>query len=219
MTKPRKSRFQLDQDLNISFDTPYVVLVEGVDDQAVVSMLIELMNLSDFHVVDVNGKSKWSKKIGLIAKDASFITNAVAIGAVRDADSNPLAALNSCKTAFRTAGLPVPNRALEVAAGQPSTAIFITPSENGWGAIEELCLNCFDPMRMECVDAYFECLSKKNFTAPRTGKGLVQVYLGGLQSPPRDIVVATAKRKIDLNDPCFNEMRKFLTDLSAVPVP
>jgi hypothetical protein len=216
MTKPRKSRFQLNPTSSITFDLPYVVLVEGVDDQAIVSKLIEMMNLSNFHVVDVNGKSGWSRKVGLIAKDPNFVSNVMAFGVVRDADENPAAALNSCKTAFMRAGLPTPGRPLEVATGRPSTAILIAPSANTAGAIEELCLASFDQQRADCVDSYFECITQKGFPVSPTSKGKVQVYLGGLQPPARDIVVATERGQIDLANSCFDDIRLFLTNLSGV---
>src|SRR5258708_2025456 len=213
MTAPRKTRSA--RDSNIVFDRPHLVLVEGADDQAIISELITMEGLDDFQVHDMNGKDRWQYRIGLIGKQRDFRNNVITLGLVRDADDRPDGAWDSCRFALKNAGLPVPTGPIVTASGHPVTAILIIPSRNEHGAIEQLCLASFDQTRLQCVNSYFDCLERPSSQATRSGKGLVQVYLGGLKNPPRDIPLAAATGSLDLSHTVFDDVRQFLRNLAA----
>lgn len=215
MTKPKKTRSGGGGD-NVRFERPYLILVEGADDQAIISELISMEGLENFQVHDMNGKDQWQRRLGVISKAPEFISNVVALGLVKDADALPSGAWDSCRFALERSGLPVPKAPVVTASGKPSTAVLIVPSLNDSGAIEELCLKSFDEDRMRCVENYFDCLASKYPTTKRTSKGLVQAYLGGLEEPLRDLTLAAAKRKIDLNHSCFDDARQLLQNLASV---
>jgi hypothetical protein len=214
MTKPKKTRSGGDGD-NVRFERPYLVLVEGADDQAIISELIIIEGLEDFQVHDMNGKDQWQRRLGVISKAPEFISNVVGLGLVKDADALPSGAFDSCRFSLERSGLPVPKAPVVAAAGKPATAVLIVPSITDLGAIEDLCLKSFDEDRMQCVENYFDCLANRYPTTKRTGKGLVQAYLGGLEEPLRDLTLAAARRKIDLSNSCFDDARQFLQNLAS----
>lgn len=212
MTGPRKTRSAGNRD-NITFDEPHLVLVEGADDQAVVSGVIAMLGLDGFHVHDMNGKDNWQTRIGTLSKGPDFQTNVRSLGLVRDADDNPDGAWDSCRFSLERAGLPTPTAPVGAAEGNPTTAILILPSRTTQGAIEDLCLASFDANRLDCVNSYFDCLNVED--SGRSSKGLVQVYFGGFPDPVRDITLAVAKRRLNLNHACFDEVRQFVNNLSG----
>lgn len=196
-----------------SFTKPYLVLVEGADDQAVVAALVEYESLDDFQIHDMKGKTKWSDKLRAIVSDVEFGRNVRALGLIRDADASPAGAWRSCKAAIESAGLVTPARPMQFGAGSPVTGISIVPSYGVSGAIEEVCLASFPADRVNCVRSYFECLDKNRHGSARESKAYVQAYLASAIPPRRDLQIAAKSGILDLSNASFDELRTFLRNL------
>jgi hypothetical protein len=204
----------------VRFDRPFLVLVEGVDDQAVVAVLVKKMELDGFQIHDMGGNGDWPSKLRAITLDESFSVNVRALGLVRDADQNPTGTWTSCTSAINQSGLTAPERTGELGTGSPATCVTIVPSPSRAGAIEDLCLDSFSQNRMECVNSYFTCLDKSRSNgARRPKKSHVQAYLAGLIPPVRDIRIAAERDVIDFSHSAFDELKEFLRLLSSASEP
>jgi hypothetical protein len=190
---------------NLTFDQSHVILVEGADDQAVIKGIIEHEGLDDFLVIKMGGKDSWSGKLRVMKKDPTFEANVTTLGLMRDADQNPNGEWDSCADILKSCGLPTPGM-----DGTPSTEIMIVPSRERHGAIEELCLDSLDEVKLACVDSYFACLGTE-----AKPKGRLQAYLAGLPGVPRDLTIAVSQRRhLDMGASAFNELRAFVRALA-----
>jgi hypothetical protein len=190
---------------------PYLVLVEGSDDQAIVAGLIRFESIEGFHIHNMIGKDEWTRKLRGICRSRGF-GRVHGLGLVRDADSDGASQFQSCRTSLEVAKLPVPTATSVLEAGRPAVAIFIVPETTRVGAIEEVCLPSFDAARMGCVDGYFSCLPGAVATKP---KASVQTYLAGLQPSCRDLKVAVREGLIDFSHATFDGLREFLHELRS----
>jgi hypothetical protein len=199
---------------DVIFDQPQVILVEGADDQAVVAAMIRHENLGNFHVHDMNGNTSWGRRLQAILRQPEFSVNIKALGLVKDADSNPNAAWDSCIGILRRHELPTPRTTASLAEGEISVAVMIVPSMSRHGAIEDLCMASFEETRLACVRGYFECLGAGS-PLQATAKGEVQAYLAGLPTAPRDLKVAADRGTLNMTSDAFDELRAFVRALSS----
>jgi hypothetical protein len=208
LTSPRQQ--------NVTFDKPCLVLVEGADDQAVIDLIIKHEELDNFQVHDMMGKDSWREKLRAISLAPEFDLNVVALALIRDADTNPNAAWDSCRGALSEVGLAQPARVAELTSSSPAVGVVIVPSMAEQGAIEELCIKSFAEGRMACVDAYFHCLDGASAGSIGSGKARSQVYLAGNNPLFRDLRLAAQKRQIDVAHGAFDELRGFLRAMSVL---
>jgi hypothetical protein len=201
---------------NVVFVERHLILVEGKDDRTIVAAMIKYEDLPNFQVHHMWGKSTWAARVGAIVRQPEFHLNVRTLGLMRDADENADAAWDSCKGTLIQNSLPVPDAAIQLAEGNPSTAVMIVPSRAGHGALEELCIDSFDSERLACVDRYFDCVSSGSSSATKV-KARVQVYLAGMGSAPRDITIAAQNRELDMGNSAFDELRQFVHQLSQEP--
>jgi hypothetical protein len=201
-------------DENRVFDRPRLILVEGADDQAIIAAMIRHEGLEDYHVHDMRGNTSWSSRLQAVMLEPTFSMNVRSLGLIKDADSNPGAAWDSCIGVLGNCNLPIPRAAAILAEGVPSVAIMIVPSISRPGAIEDLCMSSFDEARLACVDGYFACLGDPQYA--RTGsKGHVQAYLAGLPTAPRDLKVAADRGTLNMASSAFDELRAFVRTLAT----
>lgn len=91
---------------SVTFDGPLLVLTEGEDDAVVLLAVGEAHGVNDIQAHAMGGKDTgWGAKIKFITLHPTFRSNARAIALLRDADRDPAAAFESCKTALASAGL------------------------------------------------------------------------------------------------------------------
>jgi hypothetical protein len=140
--------------------------------------------------------------------------NIRALGLMKDADSNPRAAWDSCVGVLRRCELPTPRRVATLATGEISAAVMIVPSMSRHGAIEELCVPSFEEAMLACVDGYIACLGAA--VRPQdTGKARMQAYLAGLPQVPRDLKLAADRGALDMTSSAFDELRSFVHALAV----
>jgi hypothetical protein len=95
----------------VSFTETTLVLVEGDDDQVFIKAVSQHLSLQSIQIHNMNGKTSWASKVRVIAKDPGFHDRVKNIALVRDSDDNPVAALESCRSALQSANLPCPSTA------------------------------------------------------------------------------------------------------------
>jgi hypothetical protein len=196
----------------LRFTQPFLVLVEGADDQAVIAALVKYLNLDHFQIHDMGGNTDWTNKLSAIALDDSFKDNVWALGLIRDADQNPTGTWRSCRSAIINCNMIPPNRPGELSVGYPAICVSIVPSTNNPGAIEDVCLDSFNQDRMACVESYFACLDKaRSRGSTRPKKSHVQTYLAGLIPPVKDLRIAAEKGNIlNFSHSTYDELKEFL---------
>jgi len=195
----------------VSFEQQHVILVEGSDDQAIIVALLRHESLDEFHIHNMIGKDSWTGKLRAICRVRGF-GRVMALGLVRDADSNGQAAWDSCRSTLTAARLPVPRAPGLIQSGKPSVAVAIVPNPSLTGAIEDVCLPSFEQTNMACVENYFNCL---DHSADRTGKAAVQAYLAGLQPSYKDLTAAARDGALNLAHHAFDDLRMFLHELDS----
>ena len=187
--------------------------MEGKYDRAVIAGLItyEDLPVDNFHIHDMIGRASWRQGLkGFMLQDG--FNDILSLGLVRDADSNPEAAWQSCRDALAAARLPVPDAPDRLKNGAPAVAVTIVPSSAEVGAIEELCWMTFNSDLRTCVDSYFQCAGTAT-TAQK--KEQVQVYLAGLNPPHPDLSVAAREHALDFSNSAFDTLRNFVRMLAA----
>jgi uncharacterized protein DUF3226 len=199
-----------------SFNQPRLVLVEGSDDEALISGLVGHLGLSGFQCRNMKGKDAWPDKLRAIAADPTFRSNVLALGLVRDADQNPTGTWQSCKSAIEGAQMVAGSAPGVLGTGSPATCVAILPHYNNKGAIEELCLESFPPELVACVDSYFACVDTGQERQTRSNKAYVQAYLAGQIPLRRNLQIAAASGSFNFDHPAFSELSKFLVDIHSV---
>jgi hypothetical protein len=204
--------------LDHPFQRKNLVIVEGVDDQALLVALIKHLSLAEFQVHEVGGKSNWYRKVRAIVLDDSFRDNVERVGFVRDADQSGRDSWSSCVNSIRSVGLAPPTHPNQLSEGDHKhchTAVHIIPSVQSSGELEDLLMKTLKEDRLECVDGYFSCLQQKRIPSNYSSKQRVRVYFSGFPAPIRDTRVAIEAGYVDLNHSAMTEIRTFLTAVSG----
>lgn len=202
--------------LDNPFTEPILVLVEGKDDSAFFAALIEHTRLDNFQVHSMGGKDGWRRSLAAVFRDDSFRDNVRTVAQIRDADTDPPGAWQSCVDALVSTGAtPPPVQSFtSIGEGNPRTGIFIVPSLELNGALEDFILPAVDATRLTCVDGYLACLSTFGFSAAPSPKARIQTYLAGLSEPLRDLKSGIEKGEVDLNHHKFADACTFLSLLA-----
>jgi hypothetical protein len=202
---------------SVTFDGPVLVLTEGEDDALLLIAIAAARGISNLQVHVMGGKdTRWGAKLKFIVEHPSYRANVGAIGLLRDADSDPDAAFQSCVSALTAAGLPTPGAPAEVVRTQDNAvSVFIVPDASSTGTIEDLVLATGDPDRLDCVDRYMTCLTDKGVPTPsNAAKGRMQAYLAGLSPSPKTLAVAAQKDLFDWNSAEFDPLGAWASELA-----
>ncbi len=153
-----------------------LLLVEGKEDQEFFIQLGRQLTSTDTWPIQINqygGRSELADYLMGLTRLANF-TQLEAIGIVRDADFST-DAFQSVQNAIRLTvesdsphSLPLPSRVMEMSSGRPAVSVFIMPSADRDGMIEDLIVDPLgdDPV-MQCVDAYIDCLTEAGLAVAR----------------------------------------------------
>lgn len=195
---------------------PHVLVVEGKDEELFFEALIRYMRLQHVQVLSIGGKTNLRANLKALALSPGF-ANVVSLGIIRDADQDPLGALQSVQDALRAASLPAPVGVLSPAGDKPKVMIMIMPAENTPGALEDLCLQSVtqDPA-MLCVGVYFQCLQKQGLPMPSNlPKARVQAFLASRQEAGKRLGEAAQAGYLPWDDKAFEPVRNFLQQLGS----
>ena len=200
---------------------PYVLLVEGKDDERFIWQFIaSSFHESDFQIVVGEGKSGIPGTLAAKVKESGFYDTVKAVGIVRDADTDPAAAFQSCCGAFARAGLDVPELPGVFTTGVPRTGALILPSADARGELETLCLQAIEAApgakkNMACVDGYVTCLESAGLSIKRREKTRLYTFLAAKPEPSLKLGEAFQAGYIPLNAAAFDGVRAFLAAMTG----
>ena len=131
--------------MSFRLEKPYLLVVEGKDDQAIVERLLNHLNLNQVQVVNATSKTKIRATVKGLTLADGFQDRVAGIAILRDADTDPEAARRSCEDSLKKIA--------------KSTAFLVVP-ESGEGLLEDVCLQAFaDRLEMQCVDDFLSCVA------------------------------------------------------------
>jgi len=196
---------------SVQIEQPFLLVVEGKDDQLFFEALARTIALENVQVISVEGKTNLRARIKALAVGSGF-SEVVSLGVVRDADTSPEAALQSVQGALRAANLPVPERPLELTTGRPHVTVMIVPGLNKSGALEDLCLDSVkNEPAIECAEEFFECLKERSSGFPRNlSKAMVQVFLASREQSGKRLGEAACAGYWPWDYGAFDEIKRFL---------
>lgn len=200
----------------VSITKSKLLLVEGSHEKRFFTQLLKEMGIKDIQVEEVGGQNNFQTQITLLPKSGNFnIVNQIRI--IRDADDRFNEVFQSIQNALQKAGLPVPDKPLEITKKNPNIAVFLMPDNKNEGALENLCLKSVssDPI-IECVEDYFTCIKRKceiTHTPSHLNKAKVQVYLAKCPEGDIHMAIAAEKNIWDWDNPVFNEIKDFIKNI------
>ncbi len=197
-------------------EKPYVLVVEGKDEQLFFEALIRHLGLGDIEVRPVGGRTLLRRNLPALVRTPGFSEKVTSLGVVRDTDSDPQAAFTSVQDALRTANLPVPSRPLAFSRSIPRVAVMLLPDADTSGMLEDLCLQAVGTDRASrCVDQYFDCLVRVQQSLPRNlPKARIQVFLASRDEAGKRLGEAAQAGYLPWGSPVFDDLKRFLQDLT-----
>lgn len=198
----------------IRIEQPNVLIVEGEEDKRFFEALVNDMGLTNLQIMPIGGKTKLRENLKALVASPGF-SGVISLCVVRDANSDPHAVFQSVCDALKNAGLPLPEKPLEVVDKRPSVAIIILPEAGSPGTLEDLCLKAVaDDPAIPCVEEYFECLKEHKVPLPNNmSKAKVQVFLAS--KPRADLRLGEAAKAgyWPLDHEAFQTVREFIARL------
>jgi len=205
-------------DRNFKIEQTRLLAVEGKDECNFFESLLAHLSISHVQVADICGKDKFSVELPLIMNMEGF-SNVYAIGFVRDAEANMAgSAFDSICATLKKCHLPTPPTMASVISGAPKVGVFIMPDNQGRGMLEDLCLKTLNGQPIEnCINEYMDCVSNAISAEERAifnePKARVQAYLSSRAPIVNSTGLAAVKGYWNFEDPCFDEIKKFLNSL------
>lgn len=131
-----------------------LLLVEGKEDKALCEHLLALLQINDVQIHDCKGVRGIKDVLGTLHL-ATGADRVKTVGAIRDADKDPV-----------TATLSVRNAMLASSIAARHKQAFVAPDNCSPGSIEDLFLRAVaDTPVGGCLKAFFECLEKQGLQA------------------------------------------------------
>jgi len=194
-----------------SIERPYLVIVEGPDDQRFFQAFARHIGLPDIQCEYIEGRTNLRGVLKTLSTTPGH-DKLTSLGVVRDADEDPDAALQSIRDALKAAWLPVPKKVLAPVGEAPRVTVMILPGRGRPGMLETLCLEAVahDPA-MACVDGYFECLEARGLATPTNmAKARVHTFLASRKEPELRLGEASDKGYWPWEAEAFEQVREFL---------
>ena len=206
--------------------SPYLLIVEGKDEELFFEALMKNLGLTDIQILPIGGKTKLKENLRHLVNKVPDFDMVTSLGIVRDADDDPKAAFQSVSDALKKVKLPVPVSPLIPSIGPNprnlkyhiKVNVFIMPDENSLGDLEELCLRAVktDPA-MKCVVQYFYCLQHQGLSLPKQmSKAKVHVFLASRAEPDKRLGEAAKAGYWPWNHNAFEKIKNFLFELKKI---
>ena len=167
---------------------PKLLLVEGADAYYFFIWACQAFGVNDVQVMDFGGVkdlTSYLKTLSMLPGYEDVTTLVIA----RDAENDPLSAIDSVKNSLKKASLAVPRHPFRFAGQAPKVAFMILPgfetNDTGKqapipGTLEDLCWHIVkDSSIFECVELYVQCLQNKGSQITRLHKTKLHSYLSG----------------------------------------
>ena len=189
-----------------------LLLVEGVDDQAVFNALCAKMGITDVQVLRYNGKPKFRNFVEDLTSLDGF-DDVETIGITADVDQNPVSARDKIRGALENASLPIPNQPLTFTE-EPDVAkvaYLLLPHESDHGELEDVCLaSVDDASTLNCVSDFISCVETNGSHITRPSKSKLQAYLSTQEDPDKRIGEAVMAGYLPYDSDAFKALRTLL---------
>ena len=144
-------------------EKPFLLFVEGKDDEAVVGLLLRYLGVAGAQIFNAKGKDRIRDVVNAFVVSPGFDDTVQGVAILRDADADPAAALWSCQDSLK-----------EISK---RTGVFLLTGD-GPGVLEDLCLRTLQGRtELECVDRYLECLGTNGITLRNASKFRMRALL------------------------------------------
>jgi len=193
----------------------HLLLVEGREEELFFDALARHLGLKHLQTMGLQGKDPLTEKIKA-AKATTGFGNVTSLAIIRDADDNAEAAFQSVCTALKGADLPVPAATSRAAGASPTVRVYIVPSHDKPGMLEDLCLEALkDDRALICVDEYFKCLQSKGLSHPKSmSKARIRAFLSSRPDPELRLGEAAGKY-IPWDSSAFTQITQFVKAVVA----
>jgi hypothetical protein len=208
-----------------SKDSPYQLIVEGVDDGAFLGKFQEKM-LQDGQI----NERAYIWNMGGIYQDRELrkylsglilrSTPVKAIGLIRDADQDPQAAFASITGVLKQInGVPVPSQITKFQVDTQKdlrVGVLILPHDRP-GIRETLCLEAVSSAPViQCVDDFMDCVIAQGNQPHTEDKARLLAYLAAQENTDARTGIAVERDYIPWRSPAFEIIRQFLQDLTIL---
>lgn len=186
-----------------------VLLVEGQSPKNFFIAAAKHLGINDtIDIHDFGGVTQLTDYLETLAAMSSFQEKVKSIGIARDAEDDPVAALEAVKAAVRQAGI----------SPEVSVATFIFPDRVSKGNIETLCLRSVEGRSVTaCVQAFVKCSEENGAIVWAEGykrdKALVQIYAATLESPEAYAGLAAYEGAWPWDSPALVAVLEFLQSI------
>jgi hypothetical protein len=201
---------------DFSIQREKLLLVEGVDDKDFFIELFKKIDISDVHILTVDGKGNFATFLQIIANMERF--DAVkAIGLIRDADTNAKGAFESLSNSIKKIQLQPPPQVNSFRSQSGvNVGIFIMPRKFEDGMLEDLCLESVQQHGiMPCIDNFVDCISKKlleNEQPKHLSKLKAHIFLSSMPNLVNTVGLGAKKGYWNFDHPCMDELKAFLNN-------
>ena len=189
-----------------------LLLVEGVDDQAVFDALSKKMGVSGIQILRYDGKPKFRNFVEDLTSLDGF-DDVETIGITADVDQNPVSARDRIRGALENVSLPVPNEPLTFAEGPDAAKVtyLLLPHESDHGELEDVCLaSVDDASTLNCVNEFISCVETNGSHITRPSKSKLQAYLSTQEDPDKRIGEAVLAGYLPYDSDAFEPLRTLL---------
>lgn len=197
-----------------SVEKPRLLLVEGEDERRLFEAILRELGRADVQAESCGGKDAMPRVLENVAKRSGF-DRVIAVGVVRDAESDSDAAFRSVRDALERGSLQPPARPGSYGLGRPRVGVLLLPPGKRSGMLEDLCLETIaSDSALSCVDGFFRCVEERSGRTPRSlSRSRLHAWLASQEEPYTRVGEAAEKGWFPLASPPFEPVRAFLSEL------
>lgn len=189
--------------MSIRIQRPFLVVVEGQDDEAVLNLLLAHLSIDSVQLISAQGKNNIRDIVAIIAGQDGFAASVIGVAIVCDADRNPAAEQQRCEETLRDLG--------------KRNAYFLLPGNGREGMLEDLCLEALDGRaEAPCVSSFVECATASGITLANEKKFRMKAFLM-LHDEDKTQKIGWAAERGIINPAheAFAPLRQFLTNFTS----
>jgi hypothetical protein len=210
-----------------------ILIVEGPGDKKFFESLFRQENIGNIQVIPMGGKDSLNNsffqelKTTLITGVSRNIEKIIAVGIVRDADTDYEGAFKSIGTFIKKLNeekdidliFTKPTKCSVFTKEKTPVGIFIMPDCKNTGMLETLCCRSIEKDIKECIDGYINCVeTKTGELLSNKDKRTFLCYqsIKTINYKQTGIGESIEDKVFDLQHECFNEIKKFVKELSEI---